>query len=107
MAEDRIPDIMRDERMGHLVQDVATQQQRLESALIQRADLERCWAKAGLPRRSPVGLLDRLLEPHRKESVASLRAPLTPRLGGRRRSSRVRLGSPVRRAEDSFDSASG
>jgi hypothetical protein len=130
MAEDRIPDIMRDERMGHLVQDearvasamrehythstermradvVATQQQRLESALIQRADLERCWAEAGLPRRSPVGLLDRLLEPYREESVASLRAPLAPRLGGRRRSSRVRLGSQVRRAEDSLDSASG
>jgi integrase len=112
MAEDRIPDIMRDERMGHQVQDearfaaamrdhythstermradvVATQQERLEAALMQRAELERHWAEAGLPRRSPVGLLDRLLEPYRQESVASLATPLMPRLGGRRRPVRI------------------
>jgi integrase len=112
MAEDRIPDIMRDERMGHQVQDesrikaamrdhythttermradvVATQQQRLETALMQRAELERHWAEAGLPRRSPVALLDRLLEPYRQKTVSSLSTPLTPRLGGRRRPVRL------------------
>lgn len=119
MAEDRIPDIMRDERMGHLVQDearvasamrehythstermradvVATQQQRLETALMQRAELERCWSeKWGLPRRSPVAVLDRLLAPYREEAVSAMATPLTPRLGGRRRPSRVRLESQV------------
>lgn len=128
MAEDRIPDIMRDERMGHLVQDearvasamrehythstermradvVATQQQRLESALMQRAELERHWAKAGLPRRSPVALLDRLLEPYREKAVSSIATPLLPRLSRRR--SPGRLESRGRHEKDSLDSLSG
>lgn len=112
MAEDRIPDVMRDERMGHQVHDearikaamrdhythttdrmradvVATQQQRLETALMQRAELERLWAETGLPRRSPVELLNRLLAPYREQAVESLATPLTPRLGGRRRPVRL------------------
>lgn len=112
MAEDRIPDSMRDDRMGHLVQDeervaaamrdhythvtdrmrdevVQTQQHRLETALTQRAELERYWSDAGIPRRSSVPLMNRLLEPYREKAVSSLATPLMPRLGGRRQRMRI------------------
>ncbi|MFI7114035.1 hypothetical protein ACIBK9_47495 [Nonomuraea sp. NPDC050227] len=112
MAEDRIPDIIRDERMGHYVQDhervkalmrdhythgtdlmrdsvVETQQQRWETALMQRAELERLWSEFGLPRRSSVPLMNRLLEPYREKAVSSLATPLIPRIGGRRLSRKI------------------
>ncbi|WP_157253100.1 site-specific integrase [Nonomuraea typhae] len=106
-AEDRIPDIMRDERMGHRSADegraqaemrdhythatelmradvVQTLQQRLETALMQRAELERLWAEEGIPRRSTVPLMNKLLEPFRAATLTSVSTPLIPRLGGRR-----------------------
>lgn len=83
MAEDRIPDVLRDERIGHendggmrdLYTHISDQmreelverlQERWEQSLAARAALEEHWHREyGMPRRSPVPILDRLLEPFR------------------------------------------
>lgn len=85
MAEDRIPDALRDERMGHTgdggMRDHYTHvsdqmraelmdalQERWERSLAERAAMERAWAAAhGFPVRSSVPLLDELLEPYRQK----------------------------------------
>ncbi|MCC5574576.1 hypothetical protein IMZ11_02835 [Microtetraspora sp. AC03309] len=83
MAEDRIPNVLRDERMGHIgdggmrdhythVSDTMRDelkdclQRRLERSLVERVELERHWSREyGIPPRSPVRLLDEMLEPLR------------------------------------------
>ncbi|MFI7628461.1 tyrosine recombinase XerC [Microbispora rosea] len=108
MGEDRIADVLRDERMGHSVEDdqrmasamrdhythvsevmraeaVEALQRRWETALAQRAEMERVWAQAGVPRRSTVPLVDRLLQPYRDATVSAILQPRTLR----RRSGRL------------------
>ncbi|WP_149264232.1 site-specific integrase [Actinomadura sp. K4S16] len=75
MQEDRIPDVLRHERMGHVMQGIKAVyshvsplmrselrdalQKRWETALAQRADLDRA---AGRDPHSPVAVLDELLQ---------------------------------------------
>jgi hypothetical protein len=110
MAEDRIADVLRDERMGHIVEDEARMasamrdhythvsqtmrgeleeslQRRWEAALVQRAELERHWPE-GVPRRSPVPILETLLQPYREKEVFMIGSRSAPRSGHRRQRKR-------------------
>lgn len=106
MGEDRVADVLRDERMGHSVEDdvriasamrdhythfseqmrgevVNALQKRWETALMERVELERSWAEAGIPRRSTVPLLDRPLQPYRDSAVSRILQPTLRRRAGR------------------------
>ncbi|MEV8638819.1 hypothetical protein AB0395_44905 [Streptosporangium sp. NPDC051023] len=120
MGEDRVADILRDERMGHSVEDdvriasamrdhythvseqmrgevVEALQKRWETALMERAALEVAWAQAGVPRRSTVPLLDRLLEPYRDAAVSQILRPKMLRRRAVRQADRASLLAEARR----------
>lgn len=107
MAEDRIADVLRDERMGHIgdgsmrthythVSDqmrgelVDALQKRWEQSLTDRAELERHWGVA-LP--SPVPLLNELLEPYRGGVVTSIGSARPRRALQAVRRERVRISA--------------
>lgn len=94
MAEDRIPDVLRDERMGHSSEEepdsrrtmrdrytrisdtmraelIDALQKRWEASLEARAELERHW---DVPLRSPVRIVNILLEPYRARRVERISA---------------------------------
>lgn len=100
MAEDRIADKLRDERMGHVdefedpdhhrnmrtryteVSDtmrgelVDSLQKRWEQSLIERVELERAWAEqTGMAPSSPVPIVNEILKPYRERGVSGFRRP--------------------------------
>lgn len=110
MAEDRIAEALRDERMGHIgdgtmrahythVTDtmrgelVEALQRRWETALMERVELERHWG--GTPAGSALPLLEGLLQPFRDDAVSKIGSHFAPRIGQRRERKRpipVRIG---------------
>lgn len=110
MAEDRIADVLRDERMGHIgdgsmrahythVSDqmrgelVDALQKRWEQSLADRAGLERHWGES-VP--SSVPLLNELLEPYRDGTVTAIGSGRPRRALQPARRERVRLVSARR-----------
>ncbi|MFI7125902.1 hypothetical protein ACIBQ1_09425 [Nonomuraea sp. NPDC050153] len=100
MAEDRIADVLRDDRMGHVGEDddpdtkrsmrdryteisdtmrgelVDALQKRWEESLVERVALEAVWFRdSGQAPRSPVGIVNEVLEPYRAESVTGIGRP--------------------------------
>lgn len=110
MAEDRIAEKLRDERMGHIgeatmrarythVTDpmrgelLEALQRRWETALMERVELERHWG--GAPAGSALPLLEDLLQPYRDTAVSKIGSHFAPRIGQRRERKRptpVRIG---------------
>lgn len=97
MAEDRIADVLRDDRMGHIGEDddpeakrtmrdrytkisdtmrgelVDALQKRWEQSLVERVALEEVWHQEGSEAaQSPVRIVNELLEPYRAESVSGI-----------------------------------
>lgn len=114
MAEDRIAEALRDERMGHIgdgtmrahythVTDTMrgelmdALQRRWETALMERVELERYWHREeGQPWvGSALPLLEGLLQPYRDDAVSKIGSQTAPRIGQRRERKRpipVRIG---------------
>ncbi|MEV0830949.1 MULTISPECIES: hypothetical protein [Streptosporangiaceae] len=111
MAEDRIAEALRDERMGHIgdgtmrahythVTDpmrgelLEALQRRWETALMERVELERHWGGV-MPAGSALPLLEELLQPFRDAAVSKIGSHFAPKIGQRRERKRpipVRIG---------------
>lgn len=113
MAEDRIADVLRDDRMGHVGEDddpdskrsmrdryteisdtmrgelVDALQKRWEQSLVERVEMEQIWYRdTGEEPRSPVRIVNEILQPYRDKGVSGIGRPtrrLRPAPRGRRR----------------------
>jgi integrase len=121
MAEDRIADVLRDERMGHVVQDedriaslmrdhythvseqmrtelIQSLERRWKQSLAERAALERLWhQQTGVTVRSPVALMNDLLKPYRDEEIenlATINSASVPKLVARRARRSISRSAP-------------
>jgi hypothetical protein len=96
MAEDKIADVLRDERMGHIGEDdederkrsmrdrythisntmvselLDSLQRRWEQSLVERVELEQVWHReTGTAPASPVGIVNEILKPYRDRAVST------------------------------------
>lgn len=100
MAEDRIADVLRDDRMGHIGEDddpdakrsmrdrytrispamrgelVDSLQRRWEQSLVERVEMEQIWFRDSRESpRSPVGIVNEILQPYREKTVTGISRP--------------------------------
>jgi integrase len=100
MAEDRIADVLRDDRMGHIGEDddpetkrsmrdryteisdtmrgelVDSLQKRWERSLVERVELEQIWFRdSGQTPQSPLRIVNEILRPYREEGVTGISRP--------------------------------